>query len=132
MKALLVMAVGVPLLLAGCATRESVEQAQLTANSAEAHAADARGRADDARSRADDARAHADSAGQIGSNALSLAQNNAQRADVLEGQLKTANAKLAYLQRNVVYKKVKHKRVKHRVVHHTTTTQGAAGRPPGT
>ncbi|HTC84448.1 MAG TPA: Lpp/OprI family alanine-zipper lipoprotein [Rhizomicrobium sp.] len=123
MKPLLLLAVGIALMLGGCATRESVEQAQATANGAESHAVDARTRADAAQSRADAAQARADQANATGGSALTLAQTDAQRADALEAQLKAANAKISYLQRNVVYKKVKH--VKHRkrtALRHTAPT----------
>lgn len=116
MKPLLILAVGVPLILGGCATRESVEQAQATANGAESHAVDARSRADAAQTRADGAQARADQANATGGSALALAQTDAQRADELEARLKAANAKIGYLQRNVVFKKVKHRK---RTVRHT-------------
>ena len=111
-----------------------------TANGAESHAADARtradaaqARADTAQSRADAAQARADLANTAGANALALAQTDAQRADILEAQMKVVSAKVSYLQRNVVYKKIKHKKVKHKVVHHTCAATGrSAAEHPGT
>jgi hypothetical protein len=110
---LILLATIVPLAMAGCATRESVEQAQASANAADSHAGDARMRADHAQARADEA------AG-IGGNAMTSAQAAGQHADSLDTQLAQANAKIHFLERNVVYKHVKHR--KHRRVHHHTAT----------
>lgn len=107
-KPLLLLAVTVPLMmLGGCATRESVRNAQASADAANSHALDAGGRADRAQARADEA------AG-IGGNAMTLAQSTDQKTAQLQTDLDKANARISYLQRNVVMKKVKH--VKHRKV----------------
>lgn len=128
-KPLLLLAVTLPLLtLGGCATRESVRNAQASANAADMHAIDARGRADRAQARADEA------AG-IGNNALTAAQaaqsSSDQKTAQLQADLDKANAKIRFLQRNVVYKPVKHKKLHHKLLHKkpaaATTPNPASG-----
>src|SRR5271155_4476964 len=96
-KPLVLLAVALPVLLAGCATRESAERAQASADLADSHAGDARSRADEARSRADAAQGRADEAAGIGNNALGKAQSNEQRVAVLETDLKQAKAQIHWL-----------------------------------
>jgi hypothetical protein len=127
-KPLFLLAVSLPMLLAGCATRESVDNAQAAADLADTHAKDAITRADAAHARADEA------AG-IGNNALAKSQSNEQRVQALESDLKTAHAQIKWLSRNVVYKHPPHRK-KHRVLHRarSTTPPGSATthKSPGT
>ena len=58
-RGVFVLALGVPLLLAGCATRSSVEQAQNSANLADQHATAADSHAANADSHAANADSHA-------------------------------------------------------------------------
>ena len=127
-KPLILLAVTLPVLLAGCATRESVENAQAAADLADTHAKDAGSRADAAQSRADAAHARADEAAGIGNNALSKSQSNEQRVTTLEADLKTAHAQIKWLSRNVVYKHPLHHK-KHHVVHHTSGTSTSTNTP---
>jgi hypothetical protein len=131
-KHLMIAALAAPLLFtAGCATRSSVELAQTSANTADAHALDARSHADAAQTSANSAQARADQAhanaataqaraeqaAGIGSGAQTLAQSNADRVATLEGQLTKVNARIAYLQRHAMLRKVVYKKpVKHKTV----------------
>ena len=123
-KSTLLLAIIIPLALAGCATRESVENAQAAADLADTHAKDAIGRADAAHARADEA------AG-IGNNALAKSQSNEQRVQTLESDLKTAHAQIKWLSRNAVYKHPLHHK-KHHVLHHTSGTSTSSAAAPKT
>jgi hypothetical protein len=128
-RPLLWLAVSLPMLLAGCATRESVENAQSSADLADTHAKDAIGRADAAHARGDAAYSRADEAAGIGTNALGKAQSDEQRVIALESDLKNAHAQIKWLSRNVVYKHPIHHK-KHRVLHHTSGTSASSATPP--
>ncbi len=127
-RPLFLLAVALPVLLAGCATREQAEKAQASADLADSHAMDARSRADAAHARGDAAYARADEAAGIGNNALGKSQSNEQRVAVLESDLKTAHAQIKWLSHNVVYKHPLHHK-KHRVVHHTSGTSTSTNTP---
>jgi murein lipoprotein len=113
------LALGVPLLLAGCATRSSVEQAQNSANLADQHAgaaataaANADSHAASADSHAGAAQARADEAAGIGNNAMTAAQTADQKATAAQAGLIRANARISYLERHLMPKhfaKIHHK-----------------------
>ena len=114
-RGLLVLGVGMPLLLAGCATRESVEQAQNTANAADQHAASADSHAGVADSHAMTAQSRADEAYGVGNNALGTARTADGKADTLQAGLIKANARISYLERHLM---PKHFKAHHKVVRH--------------
>lgn len=111
----LALGLGVPLLLAGCATRELVEQAQNMANVADQHAAAADSHAGAADNHAMTAHARADEAYSVGNNALSTAQGADGKADRLQAGLVKANARISYLERHLM---PKHFKNAHHKVHH--------------
>lgn len=121
-RGVFVLALGVPLLLAGCATRSSVEQAQNSANLADQHAAAADSHATNADSHAANADSHAgaaqaraDEAAGIGNSAMTAAQTADQKATATQVGLRKANARISYLERHLMPKhfaKVHHK-IKH-------------------
>jgi hypothetical protein len=117
-KPFLALVLGVPLMLAGCATRESVEQAQAAATAADAHAGTADSHALAADSRATDARKQADQATGIGNDAMTAAQNADSKASGAQTGLIKANARIAYLENKLLPHK-KHKVVRHKVKHKT-------------
>ena len=124
-RGVLALALGVPLLLAGCATRSSVEQAQNSANladqhaaTADSHAANADSHAANADSHAGAAQARADEAAGIGNNALVAAQTADAKATDAQTGLRRATARINYLERHLMPKhwakthaKMKHKKV---------------------
>jgi len=114
-RGVFVLALGVPLLLAGCATRSSVEQAQNSANLADQHAAAADSHATNADTHAGAAQARADEAAGIGNNAMGAAQTADQKATVTQVGLVKANARISYLERHLMPKHFKvHHKMKHR------------------
>ncbi len=126
-RPLFLLAVALPVLLAGCATREQAEKAQASADLADSHAMDARSRADAAHARGDAAYARADEAAGIGNNALGKSQSNEQRVAVLESDLKTAHAQIKWLSHNVVYKHPIHHK-KHKL-HHSNAAAATGTNP---
>jgi len=123
-KPILALALTAPFVLAGCATRSSVEQAQAAANAADAHAGVAENAARTAVGHAAGAQRAADQAAAIGNNAMASAQTaNALAQDDQTGLTK-ANKRIAYLE----YKLLPHKKVRHRRVHHTNPSNTAT--PP--
>src|SRR5476649_1767889 len=117
-KPFLILALGVPLVLAGCATRSSVELAQNSANAADAHAASADSHAMAADSRAAAARTQADQATGIGNNAMIAAQTADGKATSAQAGLIKANQRIAYLE----YKLLPHKKHKlHHKLHHKSS-----------
>ena len=114
-RGVFILALGVPLLLAGCATRSSVEQAQNSANLADQHATAADSHAANADSHAVAAQARADEAAGIGNSAMTTAQTADQKATAAQTGLMRANARISYLERHLMPKhfaKVHHK-IKH-------------------
>jgi hypothetical protein len=77
------------MLLSGCATRESVEHAQATAD-------EARGDATAAHSAADRAQSSADAAGKTANDAMSLAQNANDKVDKLMADMERRRHVSAY------------------------------------
>jgi len=118
-KPFLALALGVPLMLGGCATRESVEQAQAAATAADTHAGTADSHALAADNHATDARNKADQATGIGNNAMAAAQSADSKASDAQTGLVKANARIAYLENKLLPHK-KHKVVRHKVKHKTT------------
>ena len=117
-KPFLVLALGVPLVLAGCATRSSVELAQNSANAADAHAASADGHAMTAVQHAADARSQADQATSIGNNAMTAAQTADGKATSVQAGLLKANQRIAYLENKLL------PHHKHKVRHKTHKSSG--------
>ena len=123
--AVAILAIGVS--LGGCATRESVEQAQASADSADRHAGTAQARADEALG--------------VGKNALDVgkqalgAGNSATNAALMANQKADANAKeVARLKRQVAFlqsKVLPHKKKKHHKVRHRAAVQTQAGASEG-
>ena len=84
--------------LGGCATRESVENAQASANAADRHAAVAQGRAEEAYGLGDRAMA-------TGVDARNMALTADQKADQAAADLAKAKKRIAYLESKVLPKK---------------------------
>jgi murein lipoprotein len=120
----LALALGVPLLLAGCATRSSVEQAQNSANMADQHAGAADSHAANADSHAGAAQARADEAYGVGNNAMTAAQTADQKASDAQTGLSKANARISYLERHLM--------PKHFKVHHVMHHKKKPAKPSGT
>ena len=99
-----ILVLGAGVLLGGCATKESVEHAQLTADSAKSDAAGAR-------SAADRAQSSADGAGKTAQDAMTLAQQANDKVDKVIAQLEER----------------KHERTHH---HRRHTASAAAACPP--
>src|SRR5580700_4643300 len=104
----LALALGVPLMLAGCATRESVEQVQAAATAADTYAGTADNHAMAADGHAADARNKANQATGIGNNAMAAAQNADSKASEAQTGLIKADARIAYLENKLLPHK-KHK-----------------------
>jgi hypothetical protein len=117
----LALALGIPLILAGCATRSSVELAETSAGAADAHAASADSHALAADQHAADARTAADQAAGIGNNAMTAAQAADAKASAAQTGLIKANQRIAYLERKLL---PHHKHKLRHVVHHKSS--GAA------
>jgi len=100
-----VLVLGTGVLLGGCATKESVEHAQLTADSAKSDAAGAR-------SAADRAQSSADGAAKTAQDAMTLAQQANDKVDKVIAQLEER----------------KHERTHHHRRHTAAATQAAC--PP--
>ncbi|HEU0162345.1 MAG TPA: hypothetical protein VFQ69_08080 [Rhizomicrobium sp.] len=96
--AALMLAAGVA--LGGCATRESVQNAQGSADEAGRRAAMAQGRADEAWGLGDKAMAQ-------GTDAKNLAMTAEQKADQANADLAAAKKRIAYLESKVLPKKKK-------------------------
>jgi len=120
-KPILALALTVPFVLAGCATRSSVEQAQASANAADAHAGLAENAARTADGHAAGAQSAADQAAAIGNNAMAAAQTADQLAQDDQTGLTKANKRIAYLE----YKLLPHKKLRHHRVHHTAPGNAA-------
>ena len=118
------LALGVPLLLAGCATRSSVEQAQNSANLADQHAAAADSHAANADSHAGAAQARADEAAGIGNSALAAAQTADGKATDAQMGLRRATARINYLERHLM---PKHWAKTHHAVKHKKATPNPSG-----
>ena len=119
---LLQLAIGVPLMLAGCATRESVDQLR-TSSSAATAAADAHAASAD--QHAVNAQTAADQANALGTNAMGAAQTADQKASVAQAGLIKANARISYLEHKLLphHKKVRHR---HHPANHATNGKSGA------
>ena len=108
------LAIGVS--LGGCATRESVERAQASADGADRHAGTAQARAEEAYGVGNNALGVGNQALGVGNGAMSAAQMANQKADANTTDVSKLKRQVAYLQWKVLphhKKKVRH--------HHTTT-----------
>ena len=111
--ALALVAVGVT--LGGCATRESVQNAQNSADAADRHAGAAQARAEEAYGVGNNALTVGNNAMGVGTNALSSAQAVNEKADLTVADVNKLKRKVAYLEWKVL---PHHKR---RIHHHTPT-----------
>jgi sRNA-binding protein len=98
--AAVMLALGVT--LGGCATRESVEHAQLSADTAERHASVANGRANEAWDVGNNALA-------VGNDAKARALAAEQKADQANADLSVTKEKVAYLESRMAPHKKKHR-----------------------
>lgn len=116
-----VAALAIGVTLGGCATRESVEDAQNAANAADRHAGQAQARADEAYGVGNNALSVGNNALNVGNGAMSSAQRASMRADQNSSDLTKLRKRVAYLE----YKVLPHhkKRRRHHVVHHTTSNE---------
>jgi len=111
--AIAMVAIGVT--LGGCATRESVRNAQASADAADRHAGVAQGRADEAYGIGNNALG-------VGNDAKATALTAAQKADQANADLAVAKKRIAYLE----YKVLPHHKKKH---HRSTPPQQQAPAP---
>jgi sRNA-binding protein len=88
--------------LGGCATRESVEHAQLSADTAERHASVANGRANEAWDVGNNALA-------VGNDAKARALAAEQKADQANADLSATKTRVAYLESKLMPHKKKHR-----------------------
>jgi formylmethanofuran dehydrogenase subunit E len=100
-KIMMAGAMALAVALGGCATRESVEHAQATADAAEAHSGTAFGRAN--------------AAYDVGNNALGTARDAKSQAMIAEQKADQANADLSAVKEKVAYldSKQQHKKKRH-------------------
>lgn len=119
-KALTVIA-AVGVAVGGCATRDSVEQAQSAADQANGHALAAQNRADQAYDTASNALSTGNTALSTGRNAISAAQMANQKADLAITDIANAKKRIAYLE----YKLLPHYRRKLRHRYHHTAKKTA-------
>ena len=89
----LIAVIGAGTLLGGCATRESVEHAQATADQADRDASSAHGAADRAQS-------SADAAGKTANDAMTLAQNANDKVDKVIAEMEKRRQHTAMLHRH--------------------------------
>jgi hypothetical protein len=104
--------------LGGCATRESVEQAQAAADSADRHAGTAQARADEAYGVGQNALGIGNQAMGVGTSAASAAHMANQKADANAAEVAKLKRQVAFLQSKVLphKKKKKHHYKVHRTV----------------
>ena len=118
--AVAVLAIGVS--LGGCATRESVEHAQASADSADRHAGAAQARADEAYGVGNNALGVGNQAMGVGHNAMTAAQMANEKADANSTDVTKLKRQVAYLQWKVLPHHKKKTRHHHKTVH-TEQTQ---------
>ena len=107
--AVAMVAIGVT--LGGCATRESVETAQNSANAADRHAGMAQARADEAYGVGNNALGVGNNALSVGNGAMTSAQMANQKADMNASDVQRLKRKVAYLEWKVLpHHKKKHHR----------------------
>jgi hypothetical protein len=112
--AVAMVAVGV--MLGGCATRESVETAQNSANAADRHAGTAQARADEAYGIGNNALGVGNNALSVGNGAMTAAQLANQKADANGDDVSRLKRKVAYLE----WKVLPHHKKRH---HHRAVTE---------
>jgi hypothetical protein len=105
-KTIMITMLAVGVTLGGCATRESVRNAQGAADQADRHAGTAQARADEAYGVGNNAMG-------VGNNALTSAQLANQKADQNGNDVASLKRKVAYLEHKVLPHKKRHHR------HHT-------------
>lgn len=115
--AAVVIAAGVA--LGGCATRESVRDAQASADMANSRAGTAQARADEAYGMGNNALTVGNNAMGIGNNALSSAQQANQKADMSASDITRLKKRVAYLE----YKTLPHHKKKVRHQHRAPQTE---------
>jgi hypothetical protein len=106
--------------LGGCATRESVRNAQASADAANQHAGAAQARADEAYGVGNNALGVGNNALGVGNGAMSSAQSANEKADLTATDVTKLRKRVAYLE----YKVLPHhkKKIRH---HHAPTTEQA-------
>jgi murein lipoprotein len=97
-----VAALAIGVTLGGCATRESVENAQNSANAADRHAGAAQARADEAYGVGNNALGVGNQALGVGNNAMTSAQMANQKADQNTDDVSKLKRKVAYLEWKVL------------------------------
>jgi len=112
-----VAALAIGVTLGGCATRESVQNAQNAADAADRQAGTAQARADEAYGVGNNALGVGNNALNVGNGAMSSAQQANMKADQNSDDVSKLKRKVAYLEWKVL---PHHKRRHH---HHTTTEQ---------
>lgn len=107
--AVIMIAAGVA--LGGCATRESVRNAQASADAADRHAGLAQSRADDAYGVGNNALTVGNNAMGVGTNAMTAAQQANEKADMSASDIGKLKRRVAYLE----YKTLPHhkKKIRH-------------------
>ncbi|MDR3449299.1 MAG: hypothetical protein P4M15_06075 [Alphaproteobacteria bacterium] len=113
--AVAMIAIGVS--LGGCATRESVQNAQNAADAADRHAGTAQARADEAYGVGNNALGVGNNALSVGNGAMTSAQMANQKADMNTDDVGKLKRKVAYLE----WKVLPHHKKRHHRVHHTPT-----------
>src|SRR5476651_1552142 len=103
--------------LGGCATRESVENAQNSANAADRHAGTAQARADEAYGVGNNALGVGNNALGVGNGAMTAAQMANQKADMNTDDVSKLKRKVAYLE----WKVLPHHKKRHH--HHAAPEQ---------
>jgi hypothetical protein len=111
-----IAAVAIGVTLGGCATRESVENAQNSANAADRHAGAAQARADEAYGVGNNALGVGNQALGVGNGAMTSAQMANQKADQNTDDVGRLKRKVAYLE----WKVLPHHKKRH---HHTAQAQ---------
>jgi len=109
--AIAALAIGVA--LGGCATRESVENAQASANAADRHAGAAQARADEAYGIGNNALGVGNHALGVGNDAMTAAQLANQKADLNSSDVNRLKRKVAYLE----WKVLPHHKKRHHRLH---------------
>jgi hypothetical protein len=113
-----VAALAIGVTLGGCATQESVENAQNAADAADRHAGLAQARADEAYGVGNNALGVGNNALSVGRGAMSSAQAAHAKADLAGSDINRLKRRVAYLE----YKLLPHHK-KQRVRHHATTAK---------
>jgi hypothetical protein len=88
--------------MGGCATRESVRNAQASADLADRHAGSAQSRADEAYGVGNNALTVGNNAMGVGNNALASAQRANQKYDMTASDISKLKKRVAYLERRVL------------------------------